>query len=50
MSNVIWSATKGWHDGPEVKVQIVKAVRPSRDRARTFARIHAAAIKAEVKR
>ena len=40
MSNIVWSATKGWHDGPEVKVIMVKH---DPKRAQMFARIHAAA-------
>lgn len=40
-SNIVWSAHKGWHDGPPVEVKVV--LRHDAKRARTFAAIHAAA-------
>lgn len=43
MSNIVWSRTKGWHDGPKVKPVVI--VRPDPERARLFARIHAASVK-----
>lgn len=51
MSNIIWSATKGWHDGPEVdNADLVKVfVRPSRKRADIAATIHAAAMRKDKK-
>lgn len=40
MSRIVWSATKGWHDGPEITEP--KPVRHNKQAATAAARIHAA--------
>lgn len=42
--NIVWSAQKGWHDGPPVEAKV--QVRATRKHAQIAAQIHAAAVRA----
>lgn len=44
MSNIVWSASKGWHDGPEVKV--TPRLRPNADVAAAMHKVAAAPVQA----
>lgn len=42
--NIVWSAQKGWHDGPVIEAKV--QVRATHKHAQIAAQIHAAAVRA----